>query len=162
EMVPNAQSHGLVQADRDGSIVARHYHLDAFRQLHFAGDIRGPEEELRLVPAKERRVTTALILAQDVNLTLEFQPRSDRAWSGDDLTALDFTALDTTQQQPYVHTGLALIESRIERLDAGDDTLQNVAQTEDFNLLPDRDDALLDLARRHCTSPLDGVNTFDG
>ena len=42
-------------------------------RLHFAGDVRGPEEELRLVTAEERRVPAAFVLAQDVDLTLELR-----------------------------------------------------------------------------------------
>src|ERR1043165_6823262 len=42
------------------------------------------------------------------------------------------------------------------------DTFENVAQAEDFDLLAHGDDTLLDLAGRHRTSALDGLNTFDG
>ena len=50
----------------------------------------------------------------------------------------------------------------VERLDAGADAFENVAQAEDFDLLAHADDALLDLAGRHRAPALDGVNAFDG
>ena len=89
EVAADIESHRLVQADGDGSVVSRHDHLDPVRQTNFAGDVRGPEKELRLVPAEERRVPTAFVLAQDVDLTLEPLPRPDRARSGDHLATLD-------------------------------------------------------------------------
>ena len=104
-------------------------------RLHFAGDVRGPEEELRLVPAEERRVPSAFVLAQDVNLTLELQPRPDRARSGDHLASLDLVGLDAAQQQADVLPSFALVQRLVERLDAGADAFENVAQAEDFDLL---------------------------
>src|SRR5262245_59529950 len=162
EVAPNVESHRLVQADVNSVIIARHHHLDAVRQLHFAGDVRGPEVELRLVPAEKRRVPTAFVLAQDVNLTLEPLPWPDRARSGDHLTSLDLVALDASQQQADVLTSFALVQRLIERLNAGADTFENVTQAENFNLLTHIDDALLDFASCHRASALDGVNTLDG
>src|SRR5262249_12835248 len=79
EVAPDVEGHRLVQADGDGGVVARHHHRDPVRQKHFAGDVRGPEEELRLVAAEERRVPSAFVLPQDVDLTLELRPSPDRA-----------------------------------------------------------------------------------
>src|SRR6185312_15271079 len=70
EVASEIEGHRLLQVDENGGVVARHHHLDSLRQPHLAGDVRGPEEELRLVPAENRRVPTAFVLAQHVNLTL--------------------------------------------------------------------------------------------
>ena len=131
-------------------------------RTHFAGDVRGPEEELRLVAAEERRVPSAFVLAQDVNLTLELQPGPDRSGSGNHLAPPDLVALDASQQQADVLASFALVQRFVERLDAGADTFENVAQAEDFDLLAHGDDALLDLAGRHRAPALDGVNALDG
>src|SRR5581483_8774696 len=109
-----------------------------------------------------RRVPTAFVLPQDVDLTLELLPRLDRARSGDHLTSLDLVALDASQQQTDVLSSFALLQRSVERLDAGADAGQDIAQAQDFNLLPDGDDALLDLPRCHRAPTLDGVNTLDG
>ena len=62
EVAPDVEGHRLVQANDHGGVVTWHDHCDPIRQLHFAGDVRGPEKELRLVPAEERRVPTAFVL----------------------------------------------------------------------------------------------------
>src|SRR5579859_7040743 len=162
EVAPHVEGHWLVQVDHDGGVVTGHDHCDAVRQLHFAGDVRGPEEELRLVPAEERRVPTALVLAQDVDLTFEFLPRPNRARSSNHLTTLDIGALDASQQQADVLPSFALGQRFVERLDAGADAFESVAQAQDFDLLANPDDALLDLAGCHRATALDGVNAFDG
>src|SRR4051812_7054459 len=65
EMATDVESHRLVQADGNSGVVAWHDHLDAVRQTNFAGDVRSPEEELRLIATEERRVSSTLVLAQD-------------------------------------------------------------------------------------------------
>src|SRR5262249_51453451 len=104
EVAPDVEGDSLVQVHGNGGIVAGHDHFDSARQLHFAGDVGRPEEELRLVPTEKRRVTAAFLLAQDINLTLELQPRADRPRSSDHLTSLDLVGLDASQQQPDVLT----------------------------------------------------------
>ena len=65
-------------------------------------------------------MTTTFILAQNVNLTLELQPRADRARGGDHLTTLDVVAFDASQQQADVHASLALRHRGVKGLDADD------------------------------------------
>ena len=113
-MAPDVEGHRLVQTDGDSGVVTWHRHLDPFRQLYFAGDVRGPEKEPRLVPAEERRVQTTFVLAQNVDLTLELQPRTDRARSSDHLAPLDLVGLDASQQQADVLSSFALSESTIQ------------------------------------------------
>jgi hypothetical protein len=43
------ESDGVDQLDREGHVVARHNHLDVSRKRDAAGDIGGPEEELRTI-----------------------------------------------------------------------------------------------------------------
>src|SRR5690606_25493730 len=52
--------HRVDQLHRHLHVVARHHHLRALRQRHRAGDVRGPEVELRAVALEERRVAAAL------------------------------------------------------------------------------------------------------
>ena len=66
-------------ASRQVHVVARHDHLGAFRQHHFARHVGRAEVELRTVVGEERRVTAALVLRQDVDLGLEVRVRLDRA-----------------------------------------------------------------------------------
>src|SRR5690625_7952047 len=76
------------------SIITRHNHLDAFWQLDHAGHVCGTEVELRTVAFEERRVTSTLFFAQDVNLCNEFGVWLDGAWLGQNLTALNVFFLD--------------------------------------------------------------------
>src|SRR6056297_3552720 len=48
------------QLDLNLHVVARHYHLDAFRQLHRTRHVGRTEIELRTIALEERRVTAAL------------------------------------------------------------------------------------------------------
>src|SRR5207248_1441849 len=110
---------GLDQLDPHLGVVARHDHLRAFRQVDHAGHVRGAEVELWPVVVEERRVPTALVLGQDVDLTLELGVRRVGAGLDDDLAALHFLALDATQQQPDVVARHAVVEDLAEHLDAG-------------------------------------------
>ncbi len=58
---------GLDQGDNHLDVVARHYHLDAFRQFAVTGHVSGTEVELRTVALEERSVTTAFFLGQHVH-----------------------------------------------------------------------------------------------
>src|SRR5205085_9924394 len=59
---------GLNQRHRDRDVVPRHHHLRARRQLDRARHVGRAEIELRTVTLEERRVTTALVFAQYVDL----------------------------------------------------------------------------------------------
>src|SRR5680860_573909 len=79
------------------------FHCDGGDQFHtffkldITCDIRGAEVELRPVSREERRVTTALLLAEHVYLGLELRMRSDSTRGRHYLTALDILAFDATQ-----------------------------------------------------------------
>ena len=80
-------------------VIARHHHFHAGRQLRHSGHVGGAEVELRTVALEERRVTTALVLAQHVNFALELLVRLDRTRLRDHLAALDVVFFNTAQQQ---------------------------------------------------------------
>src|SRR5690606_41550945 len=63
---------------------------------------------------EEGRVAATLVLGEDDDLGLELGVRGGGARLDDDLTALHLLALDTTQQQTDVVTGLALVEQLAE------------------------------------------------
>src|SRR3954465_3788084 len=92
----------LDELDRHLGVVARHDHLGALGQRDDAGDVRGPEVELRTVVLEERRVPATLLLGEDVDLALELRVRSRGARLDDDLATLDVLALHTTKQQADV------------------------------------------------------------
>ncbi len=56
-------------------IVTRHHHLNTFRQLNRTRYVRRPEVKLRPITLKERRVTPALFLRQNVHLCLKLGVR---------------------------------------------------------------------------------------
>src|SRR4029453_1334140 len=98
-MAPHVEGYRLVEVDAHDGVIAGHDHLIVLRQADFSGDVGGPEEELRLLPSEKRSVPAAFVLAQDVDLTLETQPRSDRARGSDHLTTLNLVGFDASQQQ---------------------------------------------------------------
>src|SRR5688572_2725410 len=128
---------GRDQLDVHRDVVARHHHLDALRQRHHAGDVRGAEVELRPVVAEERGVATALLLLQHVDLGLELLVRGDRPRLGQHLAALDLLALDAAEQEADVVTRPALVEQLAEHLDARAGRLLGVAEADDLDVLAD-------------------------
>src|SRR5262245_25125689 len=58
------------QLDRHRNVVAGHHHLRTLRQRHNTRNVRRAEVKLRTVVGEERRVTTTLLLRQDVGLRL--------------------------------------------------------------------------------------------
>src|SRR6476469_9221856 len=78
--------------DLHRDVVARHHPLGAGRQRHHTGYVRGAEVELRTVVGEERRVPAALLLGQDIGLSLELGVRLDRAGLAQYLPTLDLLA----------------------------------------------------------------------
>src|SRR5438046_2694978 len=85
------------QLDFERHVASRHHHFHARRQLRHTGYVGGPEVKLRPVTLKERRVTSALVLAQNVDFAAELLVRLDRPGLGDDLPALDVVLFNTSQ-----------------------------------------------------------------
>src|SRR5208337_2858352 len=99
----------------------------------------------------------ALVLGQDVDLTLELGVRRGGAGLDDDLTALDVLTLDTTQQQSDVVAGLPLVEQLAKHLHTGDRGLgAGRLDADDLDFLVHVDHTALDTAGDH------GATTGDG
>src|SRR5699024_6469496 len=153
---PATLTHGEAEALRQGGrldlldrhlgFVAGHDDLGALGQRDDAGDVGGPEVELRTVVRVERVVTAALVLGQDVDLRLEVGVRGDRPRLGHDLAALDVLTLGATQEQTAVLAGPRLVHLLVEHLDARDDRLLGLTDAEDLDLGVDRELAAVHLA----------------
>src|SRR5581483_11113388 len=97
------------------------------------------------VAVEERRVASALVLRQDVDLGVEVRMRGDRAGLREHLAALDLLALDAAEQRARVVAGLREVERLLEHLETGDDGLLDLlVDAHDLDLVPDLDLALLD------------------
>ncbi|UYH33528.1 elongation factor Tu [Pseudomonas aeruginosa] len=83
-------------------VVARHYHLYAFRQFAVTGHVGGTEVELRTVALEERGVTTTFFLGQHVHFALELGVRLDGARLGQNLATLYVFTLGAAQQKMVV------------------------------------------------------------
>src|SRR3954454_13311972 len=149
---------GLDELDGHLGVVTGHDHLGALGEVHDTGHVGGPEVELGTVVVVERRVTAALVLAQDVDVGVEVGVRGDRTRLHDDLATLDVLALDATKEQADVLARAPLVEELAEHLDAGGDGLGRGAgvDADDLDLLVDLEDAALD------TTGDDGATAGDG
>src|SRR4051794_14150974 len=125
-------------------VVTGHDHLGPIGQPDRACDVGRAEVELGPVAVVEGGMAAALLLGQDVDLGRELGVRLDRAWFGQDLTALDVVALDAPQKTADVVAGLALVEGLLEHLDAGHHDLAVGVDADDLDLVADLDDAPLD------------------
>src|SRR5699024_1500303 len=120
------------------------------------GDVGGPEVELRTVVRVERVVTSALVLAQDVDLGLELGVRGDRTRLHDDLTALDAFTLGAAQKQTDVLTCTGIRQGLAEHLDGGDSRLGRLRlDADDLDLVVGQQHTALD------TTGDDGSTTGD-
>jgi len=142
-------------------VVARHAHLDVFRKINRTGDVGRAEVELRTVARHERGASTAFILAQDIDVAFELHVRSDRAGLGDDLTALDFLALDAAKEKSNVVASLTLIHRLLEHLNAGNDGLLGFLETKDLDFRTRRDHTALDTTGSDRTATFNGEDVFD-
>src|SRR4051812_28369148 len=70
---PKALVHGdrVDELDRHLDVVSRHHHLGALREVRNPRDVGRPEVELRPVSGEERRVASALLLLEAIDLGLE-------------------------------------------------------------------------------------------
>src|SRR5262249_23525815 len=117
----------------------------------------------RTVVVEERRVPAALVLGQDVDLTLELSVRRGGAGLHDDLATLDILTLDAAQQQTNVVAGLALVEQFAEHLDNGDGGLGGPwPDASDLDFLVDVHDATLDTTGDHGAAAGDREDVLDG
>src|SRR5699024_398927 len=96
--------------------------------------IRRAEVKLRTVIREERRMTTALILVQNIGLSLKTRVRRDRTRLRQNLTALHIITPNTAQQSPDVVTRLTLIQKLAEHLNTSDNRLPGRTKTNDLDL----------------------------
>src|SRR5258705_6673623 len=101
---PEALIHGdrLNQLDLHLGVLPRRHELTALREVDDAGDVSSAEVELRPIAGDERRMTTALLLLQAVDLRLVLRMRRDRAGLAEHLAPLDLLALGTSQKRADV------------------------------------------------------------
>src|SRR5712692_2966886 len=151
----------LLQLHRHDGVVARHDHLGALGQGDAAGDVRGPEVELRPVVSEERLVAAAFLLGQDVHVGLEVGVWGNGAWLAEHLAPLHLLLLDASEQRADVVAGDALVEQLAKHLDAGAHRLLGRTQSDDLYLVADLDPALLDLAGDDGAATLDGEHVLD-
>ena len=143
-------------------VVAGHAHLNALGQGDDAGHVGGTEVELGTVVVEERGVTAALVLAQDVDLTLELGVGVNALGSSENLAALDVLLRDAAEQGADVVAGLGELEGLVEHLGAGDDSLLGLLDADDLNLVADLDAATLDTAGGNGAAAGDGEDVLDG
>src|SRR5581483_3040360 len=117
---------------------------------------------LRPVAGEERRVPSALVLREDVDLGLELLVRGDRAGLAEHLAALDLLALDAAEEAADVVAGDALVERLLEHLDAGDDGLAALPEADDLDLVAHLHLATLDAAGDDGAAALDAEDVLDG
>ena len=70
-------------------------------------------------------------------------------------TTLDLSLLNTTEQQTYVITSLALLKKLTEHLNTGNGCLFLLTKTKDFNLVTYLNDTSLDTTGSNCTTASD-------
>src|SRR5690606_35230662 len=142
-------------------VVARHYHLDTFRQLTGAGDVRGAEVELRTVAFEEWRVTATFVFAQHVHFGFKLGVRLDGARLAQHLSTLNVVALGTAQQNTDVLTGTTFVEQLAEHFNTGTGGGLGVANTDDFDGLAHFDDAALNTTGDNGAATGNGEHVFN-
>ena len=143
-------------------VVAGHAHLNALGQGDDAGHVGGTEVELGTVVVEERGVTAALVLAQDVDLTLELGVGVNALGSSENLAALDVLLRDAAEQGADVVAGLGELEGLVEHLGAGDDSLLGLLDADDLDLVADLDAATLDTAGGNGAAAGNREDVLDG
>lgn len=82
----------------DCYVVTRHAHVCSLRKLDNAGNISCSEIELRTVSGYEWLMTATLFLSKNVNLACELCVRSCCARLGNNLSALNFLTVNTSEE----------------------------------------------------------------
>src|SRR5579862_7555768 len=138
------------QLRTDLDVVPRHHHLNTLGQLQGARHIRRPEVELRTITCEERRVSPALLLAQDIHLRLELRVRLDAPRLRQYLTTLDVLPLHTAQKDTRIVARLNTIQCLSEHLHRSRHRALRRVQTDNLDLLARLQHAPLHTACRNC------------
>src|ERR1700693_3119430 len=121
------------KCDFAADVVAGHHHLDALRQLHVAGYVRGTEVKLWTVAREKRGVTAAFFLGQHVGFRFELGVRRDRTRLANYLAALHIFFFCAAQQQTYVIARETFVQQLAKHFHASDHLLLCGAETDDLD-----------------------------
>ena len=157
---PSSIAIGSDQGNGHLNIVARHNHFGASRQFNITSHVSGTEVELRTVAFEERSVTTAFILGQNVNFRFELGVRVYRTGNGQNLSALNFVTLGTTQQNTNILTSTAFVQQLAEHLNTGTSGLGGLFDTNDFDFVTNGNDTALYTTGNNSTTTGDGEYIF--
>ncbi|VUS95616.1 hypothetical protein SB6413_05114 [Klebsiella pasteurii] len=149
------------QGNNHFDVVARHYHLYAFRQFDGASHVSCTEVELRTVAFEERSMTAAFVFGQNVHFRFELGVRLDGTRLSQYLTTFDFFTFDTTQQNTNVLTSTAFVQQFAEHFNASTGRLRSLFDTNDFNFFANFDDTALYTTSNNGTTTGDGEYVFD-
>src|ERR1043166_3475944 len=133
----------LLQRDRRDQlhlhrhIVPGHHHLHPLRQVRHSRHVRRPKVELRAVARKKRRLTTTLLLRQNVRLGTELRVRRNTPRLGYHLPSLYVPPLHSPQKQPHVVPGHPLVQKLLEHLHARHHRVPRWPDPDDLNGLVD-------------------------
>ena len=144
-------------------VVTGHHDLLTLGQLDVTGYVKCTDEELRTVVVAERRVTTTLLLLEDVDGSLKLRVRLHGARSADDHTTLQLILVNTTEQDTYVVTCLTTGgHILLEGLHAGYGRLQAIStETDDLYSVTGLDATGLYTAGSYGTTTGDGEDILD-
>src|SRR5215217_3350871 len=160
EVQPLVHCYGTDQLHVHHRVVPRHHHLHALFQADLTRNVRRAEVELGTVVTEERRVTSPLLLRQDIHLGLETRVGSDRAGLGQDLSPLYVIALHASEECPYVVAGLCGVHRLVEHLHARHDSLPGRAYADYLYLLVEGDLPRLHPARGNRAPTLYGEHVL--
>lgn len=124
-------SHRVQDVAHHLDVVTGHDHLGrsilgSLGEVKADRDIGSPQEHLGAVVAVETSVATALLLGEDVHGDEELLVGLEDTGLGHDHTALDLLALNTTDEDTTVVTGLGVLEFLLEGFDTGNNSLEGL------------------------------------
>src|ERR1700719_2601647 len=150
------------EGDFAADVVAGHDHLDALRQLHVAGDVRGADVKLRTVAGEKRGVAPAFFLDQNIRFGLELGVWRNRAGLANYLAALHIFFFRAAQQEAYVIAGEAFVQQFAKHFHAGNYFLLRGAETDDFDFFANFYFAAFYSPGNHRAAAGNGENIFNG
>src|SRR6202140_1904487 len=150
------------ECDFAADVVAGHHHLDALRQLHVAGDVRGAEVKLRTVAGEKRGMASAFFLGQHVRFGLELGVWRNRAGLANYLAALHIFFFRAAQQEAYVIASQAFVQQLAKHFNAGNYFLLRGAETDDFDFFANFYLAAFYSPGHYRAAAGDGENIFNG
>src|ERR1700688_2375300 len=149
------------ECDFAADVVAGHHHLDAGRQLHVAGDVRGAEVKLRTVASEKRGVAPAFFLGQHVRFSLELGVWRDRTGLANYLAALHIFFFRAAQQESNVIARQTFVQQLAKHFHAGNYFLLRGAETDDFDFFANFYLAALYSPGYYRAAAGDGENIFN-